>query len=736
MKQNYYYLSILIVLLIGWSTSCSEVDITMPKGPKGDNGLSAYEVWKEAVADGTIEWPKTETEVTDFFKYLKGKDGKDGKDGQSAYEQWKELIADGTVDNPHKPGTKWPAGDNSVQDFWKFLTGATGENGQTPHIGDNGNWWIGDTDTGIASRGKDGVDGKDGKDAVPPTITIGDNGNWFVDGTDTGKPSRGTDGKTPTITIGDNGNWFVDGEDIGKPARGADGKSPEVIIGQNGNWWIDGQDTGKPAYGKDGKDGAPGADGKSAYDLWKEDVKKRCGTADPVMDPHNPGTPWDCSKTTLADFWIFLSGKNGQDGETIVLGKFNVLPEYYDGEKKEYVYPSDGKVIFTVYDKEGSKAPAGSKVKGLPGMDPDAEFTTDSVGQFSVPWNQLPNVKPLEERKGATQSVTIGGVTEASAPNTFVPNRVNVKCTITKCGLGQKSNNYTPADNCVEPVFEIEYQVDGVWKKAKSFSAMDTYYNSTYRGLMKLIKIKDKNRPVKEENIDMSDTYKPFLNRNSCEIVRPAVLTPEEKQKGGYPYTNFEWDGTEYYFGYIFGDGGGKQEDYGQTIYLEDKIYAPEINPICGFKNPKLEIKGGVTTLWGEFEVNDLSYFYDFNSSFVKDDATKIWALPADAKKQASELPEDYKINIRMISNHSGTTLDVDVFSKSPVFTNSHFALVGAYAGGNIKLYMYNSWSRCYRGRNAYYLRQADGAYYLEDYYTKEKVMDVPVEAIPADWME
>lgn len=733
MKQNYYYLSILIVLLIGWSTSCSEVDITMPKGPKGDDGLSAYEVWKEAVADGTIEWPKTETEVTDFFKFLKGKDGKDGKDGQSAYEQWKELIADGTVDNPHKPGTKWPAGDNSVQDFWKFLTGATGENGQTPHIGDNGNWWIGDTDTGIASRGKDGVDGKDGKDAVPPTITIGDNGNWFVDGTDTGKPSRGTDGKTPTITIGDNGNWFVDGEDIGKPARGADGKSPEVIIGQNGNWWIDGQDTGKPAYGKDGKDGAPGADGKSAYDLWKEDVKKRCGTADPVMDPHNPGTPWDCSKTTLADFWIFLSGKNGQDGETIVLGKFNVLPEYYDGEKKEYVYPSDGKVIFTVYDKEGNKAPAGSKVKGLPGMDPDAEFTTDSVGQFSVPWNQLPNVKPLEERKGATQSVTIGGVTEASAPNTFVPNRVNVKCTVTKCII-----EGTIMMPCVAPTFKLEYQVDGEWR-ISDISLVDIM------DYFKLLKIKDVDQPVSKENSEEASAWTYVHPSYFYGIRRPRVLTPREEQYAA-THTSFgfdKWDGTKHYFGYVFGDGEERIPDYGQTIYLEDKIHVPEINPVCGVKNPKLEIKEGVTTLWGEFEVNDLSYFYDINSSFVKDDATKIWALPADAKKQASELPEDCKFWLQMSTSFSETSLDVDTYSKFPIFTNSHFKLVGAYVNGSIRCLLYKTFfsiegSLYYRAMYMYYLRQdaTTKAYYLEDYYTAKKVMDVPVEAVPADWME
>lgn len=163
---------IAVCLLIA---ACTDVDITMPKGPKGDTGLSAYEFWKEKVADGTVDWPKDRTEVADFFKYLKGNDGKDGKDGKSAFDQWKDMIADGNVDNPHNPGSKWPAGNNTVQDFWYFLTGATGESGQTPHIGDNGHWFVGNEDTGIAAQGEAGKDGANGKDAVPPTVTIGAN---------------------------------------------------------------------------------------------------------------------------------------------------------------------------------------------------------------------------------------------------------------------------------------------------------------------------------------------------------------------------------------------------------------------------------------------------------------------------------------------------------------------------------------------------------------------------------
>lgn len=59
--------------------ACTDVDITMPKGPKGDTGLSAYEFWKEKVADGTVDWPKDQTEVADFSSILKEMTGKTEK---------------------------------------------------------------------------------------------------------------------------------------------------------------------------------------------------------------------------------------------------------------------------------------------------------------------------------------------------------------------------------------------------------------------------------------------------------------------------------------------------------------------------------------------------------------------------------------------------------------------------------------------------------------------------------
>ena len=110
-------------------------------------------------------------------------------------------------------------------------TGEAGAPGITPTIGTNGNWFLGTTDTGKPSRGAKGdtgASGKPGTDGVTPHIgdneiqdaiiklesnggitpTIGENGNWYIGSTDTGKPTRGEKG-----AAGANGYTPVKGTD-------------------------------------------------------------------------------------------------------------------------------------------------------------------------------------------------------------------------------------------------------------------------------------------------------------------------------------------------------------------------------------------------------------------------------------------------------------------------------------------------------------------------------------------
>lgn len=170
------------------------------------------------------------------------------------------------------------------QDTGVKARGIDGQDGQTPYVGVNGNWWIGTVDTGVKARGengkdgedgKDGEAGKDGKDGVTLVIgikqdvdgvyywtqKIGDGeSTWILDSN--GKKikatgEKGEPGQTPSI--GSNGNWWIGSNDTGVKAKGEDGQDGDTLsIGSNGNWWIGLRDTGVKAKGEDGKDGNDG----------------------------------------------------------------------------------------------------------------------------------------------------------------------------------------------------------------------------------------------------------------------------------------------------------------------------------------------------------------------------------------------------------------------------------------------------------------------------------------------
>lgn len=137
-----------------------------------------------------------------------GQDGANGKNGKDAIAPevkiedgyWK-ISTDGgntwTDTGVKAIGTDGKNGQNGTN-------GKDGDDGITPHIGENGNWWIGDTDTGVhatGSAGKDGTAGKDGKDGRGIANMEIIDGSLWVTYTDSpipveiGKVSSGTTGE-------------------------------------------------------------------------------------------------------------------------------------------------------------------------------------------------------------------------------------------------------------------------------------------------------------------------------------------------------------------------------------------------------------------------------------------------------------------------------------------------------------------------------------------------------------
>ena len=112
-----------------------------------------------------------------------------------------------------------------VDEEWGLMArkGNDGANGVTPHIGDNGNWYIGVTDTGNPSRGATGAKGDpgiSGQDGHSPVVTATKSGKTTtisVDGTAIAAVEDGTDG-APGVA----GAPGKNGTDGHTPVKGTD----------------------------------------------------------------------------------------------------------------------------------------------------------------------------------------------------------------------------------------------------------------------------------------------------------------------------------------------------------------------------------------------------------------------------------------------------------------------------------------------------------------------------------
>jgi lysophospholipase L1-like esterase len=267
------------------------VVIEGPKGDPGKDGVSPT-VSTAATTGGT---KVTITDAKGSHEFVvkdgaKGADGSNGKDGTNGKDG-----ADG------KPG-------------------AAGADGITPHIGSNGNWYLGDTDTGVSAGGgtADAVQytaqtltdpqklqarkNIDALGSLAPNIqhymvitppdqdagigvslsATGTGGDFTLDISDAneGQPTKLVGVKTPTDA--DTNAAATVGYVKAKVASG--GITP--TIGDNGNWYIGPTDTGKPSRGEKGEKGDTGTTGPR-------------GEAGPAGAPGRDGAGMDITGATI-----------------------------------------------------------------------------------------------------------------------------------------------------------------------------------------------------------------------------------------------------------------------------------------------------------------------------------------------------------------------------------------------------------------------------------------------------
>ena len=137
------------------------------RGPTGAPGVviseeeptdPSHPAWVDPSGDEMVELLEP-VEKTDAMTQPVGADG-EGK-------LWTEPTGGGKLWRPNVTEAgmlSWEASESETAPDAQNIKGPAGSDGITPRIGGNGNWYIGDTDTGLPSRGAQGATGPAGAD--------------------------------------------------------------------------------------------------------------------------------------------------------------------------------------------------------------------------------------------------------------------------------------------------------------------------------------------------------------------------------------------------------------------------------------------------------------------------------------------------------------------------------------------------------------------------------------------
>ena len=150
---------------------------------------SRVELGLRKILGEQVEVPEPMSRVEELLKQIAEQSISGGGSGGKGIQKIEKTGTQGLVDTYTITYTDATTSTFTItngqdgEDGAPGQAGTPGENGVTPTIGENGNWFLGETDTGKPSRGEQGAPGQDGSDGAPGQ---------------TGSP--GADGFSPTIT--------------------------------------------------------------------------------------------------------------------------------------------------------------------------------------------------------------------------------------------------------------------------------------------------------------------------------------------------------------------------------------------------------------------------------------------------------------------------------------------------------------------------------------------------------
>lgn len=264
---------------------------------------------------------------------------------KGSYDTYEELV------HAHPTGSLGDAyivGDDLylwVNNAWSNVGQFRGEDGATPEIGANGNWYINGVDTGKPSRGVKGDAGEDGTDGAAATITVG-------------TVTTGAEGSQANVTNSGTANAAVLDFVIPKGDTGDGGVPTDGEVGQvltktaTGTEWQDAQ-AGLPSGGTTGQVLTKTASGETWQDLpdivepTADELREILNT--PVLEETSGKavlkTP-DASATAILDI---ASGGTGANNAKAA--QYNLLGNMNDASSTN---PNDNSLFVMRYNEPNS----------------------------------------------------------------------------------------------------------------------------------------------------------------------------------------------------------------------------------------------------------------------------------------------------------------------------------------------------------------------------------------------
>lgn len=208
--QLHYYVGETLAKSSAWRTLTADA-----LGAPGEPPEDPARAWFAAIREQIGNLDELTTEAKDNLVAAINEAAKSGGGGGSVSMR----VHNGYIQYSTDGGASWY--DLIATAELQGPKGDPGDDGLTPHIGDNGNWYLGDTDTGNPSRGETGPQGPQGE-----TGATGPSG-----------PQGETGPQGPAGPAGADGQPGADGKDGLDGPPGADGRGIRSITGNDDGTW-------------------------------------------------------------------------------------------------------------------------------------------------------------------------------------------------------------------------------------------------------------------------------------------------------------------------------------------------------------------------------------------------------------------------------------------------------------------------------------------------------------------